>query len=346
MKRRLNIYRNMMSGVAQMLPFVVAGTIFIALAFIFDASNAGTISYGSGTAIAAWFHDTGTLVMGFMLPVLGGYIAFSIADRPGLVPGFAAGALAATGGSGFIGALIGGFLAGYIVLLLVKLFSKLPKSMSSINAILLFPVFGTLLAALPMLGINILVTPLTEGLQSFLNNLSGTSAIIIGFVAGAMMAIDMGGPINKLAYLVGVASITSGVSSSLMAAVMAGGMTPPLGIALATLLFKNKFTKEQKKQGKTNWITGASFVTEGAIPFADANPKAVMPSIIIGSAIAGAVIGLFGTSVPAPHGGVFVIFIMHNWWGFIIALISGMVVTAMLLRILLPNAIDENTKTS
>ncbi len=337
MNKKPRLYKDLMSGVSQMIPFVVAGGILIALAFIFDASHAGTPDYGIGTPIAKWLKDTGVLAFSFMLPILAGFIAYSIADRPGFVPGFIGGALAINQ-SGFLGALLAGFIAGYIVILLKAIFSKLPRSMNGIKPVLIFPLFGTILIALSMLGINLVVTPVTNALQSFLNALDGTSAILVGLIAGGMMAIDMGGPINKAAYVVGVASIAGGVSSTLMAAVMAGGMTPPLGIALATLLFKNKFTLEQREAGKTNWIMGASFITEGAIPFAAANPKKVLPSIIIGSAIAGALVGLFQTKVPAPHGGLFVIFIMDHWWGFLIALVAGSLVTAIMLKVLLPVA--------
>jgi fructose PTS system EIIBC or EIIC component len=335
-----NIYKNLMSGVSQMIPFVVAGGILIALAFVFDASNAGAANYGWGNAFSAWLGDTGKVAFGFMLPILAGFIAYAIGDRPGFVPGFVAGALSTTGGSGFLGALIGGFAAGYIVLLLKQVFSKLPRSMNGIKPVLIFPLFGTLLIGAVMLGVNLVVTPITNGLQSFLQELDGTSAIVVGLIAGAMMAIDMGGPINKAAYVVGVASIAGGVSSTLMAAVMAGGMTPPLGIALATVLFKKKFNEQQIEAGKTNWIMGASFITEGAIPFAASNPKAVLPAIILGSALAGALVGLFGTSVPAPHGGLFVILIMQNWWGFLIALVCGSLLTALILKMLLPEALE------
>lgn len=331
-----NIYRNLMSGVSQMIPFVVAGGILIALAFVFDAANAGASNYGWGNDFSAWLGDTGKVAFGFMLPILAGFIAYAIGDRPGFVPGFVAGAMASTGGSGFLGALVGGFAAGYLILLLKLVFAKLPRSMNGIKPVLLFPLFGTLLIGAVMLGVNLVVTPVTDGLQSFLQGLEGTSAILVGLIAGGMMAIDMGGPINKAAYVVGVASIAGGVSSTLMAAVMAGGMTPPLGIALATVLFKNKFNEQQIEAGKTNWIMGASFITEGAIPFAAANPKAVLPAIIAGSAIAGALVGLFGASIPAPHGGLFVILIMQNWWGFLIALLAGSLLTASLLKILLP----------
>ncbi len=341
MNRRWNIYKNMMNGVTHLLPFVVAGSIFIALAFIFKATNLGSLDFGTGTTIATWFDTTGALIMGFILPVLGGYIAYAIADRPGLVPGFVAGALAVTGGSGFLGAILGGFISGYVTLGLIKLFTKLPYSWSGLKTIILFPVFGVLFTAILMLGVNVVITPLSNGLQAFLNSLNGTSAIAIGFIAGAMMAYDMGGPVNKIAYLIGVASIIEGNSSMLMASVMVGGMTPPLGIALATILFKNKFSKEQRKLGKSNWIMGATFMTEGAIPFVSANPKAVLPSIMAGSAFAGALIAIFKTTLPIPHGGILVIVFMHNWWGFIISLVVGTLLTAILLKLRLPHLNEE-----
>lgn len=335
-----NFYKNLMSGVSQMIPFVVAGGILIALAFIFDAGNAGASDYGWGNPVAAWLGDTGKVAFGFMLPVLAGFIAYSIADRPGFVPGFVAGALASSGGSGFLGALVGGFVAGYLVELLKKAFQGLPRSMSGIKPVLLFPLFGTLLVGLAMLVVNIFMTPITEGLQNFLTNLNTTSAILVGLVAGGMMAVDMGGPINKAAYVVGTGTLVAGTSSTLMAAVMVGGMTPPLGIALATVLFKKKFNTQQREAGKTNWVMGASFITEGAIPFAASNPKSVLPSIIAGSALAGAISALFGAATPAPHGGLFVIFITTNWWGWLLALVAGTVVTALLLNILLPDAVE------
>ncbi len=336
-----SIYRHIMSGVSHMIPFVVAGGIMIALAFLLDAGNAGASDYGWGNPVAAWFGDTGKVAFGFMLPILAGYIAYSIADRPGFVPGFVGGALAASGGSGFLGALLIGFVAGYIIVLLKKLTSGLPRSMNGIKPVLLFPLFGVILTALAMIPIDLVVTPISEGLQNGLTNLSGTSAILVGLIAGGMMAVDMGGPVNKAAYVVGTATLVGGASTTLMAAVMAGGMTPPLGIALATVLFKNKYNEQQIEAGKTNWIMGASFITEGAIPFAAANPKAVIPSIIAGSALAGAIVGIFGVASPAPHGGLFVIPVMTGWVWFIVALAAGTVLTAFLLKILLPDASEE-----
>ncbi len=345
MKRRWNIYKNMMNGMTHLLPFVVAGSIFIALAFLFNATQLGSTDFGTGTTIAEWFNSTGTVIMGFILPVLGGYIAYSIADRPGLVPGFMAGALALTGGSGFLGAIFGGFISGYMTLGLIKLFSKLPHAWSGLKTMIVFPVLGALLTAVLMMGLNVVITPVTNSLQTFLSGLNGISAIAIGFIAGAMMAYDMGGPVNKIAYLIGIASIIDGTSSILMASVMVAGMTPPLGIALATLLFKDKFSEDQRKLGKTNWIMGATFMTEGAIPFVSENPKVILPSVMAGSAIAGALVALFKTTLPIPHGGIFVIVFMNNWWGFIIALLIGMVVTSSLIKILLPKFTNEKELT-
>lgn len=342
MKRRWNIYKNMMNGITHLLPFLVAGSIFIALAFIFNATQFGSINFGTNTSIAEWFNSTGTLIMGFILPILSAYIAYSIADRPALVPGFIAGALALTGGSGFLGAIFGGFIAGYVVLGLIKLFSRLSHAWTGLKTIIVFPVFGTLFTALIMLGVNVVVTPATNGLQAFLSSLDGMSAIGIGFIVGAMMAYDMGGPVNKIAYLIGIASIIDGNSSMLMASVMAGGMTPPLGVALATLLFKDKFSEEERKLGITNWIMGAAFMTEGAIPFVSNNPKTVLPAMMAGSAVAGALVAIFKTTLPIPHGGIFVIVFMHNWWGFIISLFFGMIITAILIRLLLPQHKEKN----
>ena len=330
-------YKDIMSGVSQMIPFVVAGGILMALSFIFDASNAGEDIYGLGNIVSAFFHETGAVIFTFILPILAGYIAYSIADRPGLVPGFLAGALAYTKDSGFLGALLGGLAAGYVMMLIKIVFQKLPRSMNGLKPVLIFPLIGSILIALIMFPINVVVSPISLFFQSFLGSMSESSAMIVGLIAGAMMAVDLGGPVNKAAYIVGVASISFGTSSILMASIMAAGMIPPLGIALATLLFKNKFSEEEKDAGKANWMMGISFITEGAIPFAASNPKIYVPILIFGSAIAGALVGLFQTSVPAPHGGLFVVLIMQNWWGFLIALASGMTVTALLLKLFLPN---------
>lgn len=338
--KKLNLYRHIMSGVSQMIPFVVAGGIMIALSFLIDFNNIGEANYGSGNMVAEWFNGIGGTAFSFMLPILAGFIAYSIADRPGFVPGFVGGALAIEE-AGFLGALLIGLIAGVIVLGLKELFKGLPRSMAGIKPVLLFPLFGTILVGLAMIPIDLVVGPLSTWLEEALTNLEGTSAILVGLIVGGMMAVDMGGPVNKAAYVVGTATLVGGASTTLMAAVMAGGMTPPLGIALATVLFKGKFNQQQKEAGKTNWVMGFSFITEGAIPFAAANPKAVLPSIIAGSALAGAIVGLFNVTSPAPHGGLFVIPVMSGWIWFIVALAAGTVLTAFLLKVLLPDAKED-----
>lgn len=329
-----SIYNNLMNGVSNMLPFVVGGGILIALSFLFDFNNAGGGDYGSGNSIAEFFNTLGGTVFSFMLPILAGYIAFSIGDRPALAPGFVGGALAANGNAGFLGALFAGFLAGYIVVGLRKLFDKLPNSLEGIKPVLLFPLFGILIVGFVM---NFIVVPpveaLNTGMNSFLNTLGGSNKAILGLLLGGMMAVDMGGPVNKAAYVFGVASVAEG-NGHIMAAVMAGGMVPPLGIALATTFFKDKFTLAERDAGKTNYIMGLSFITEGAIPFAAADPKSVIPSIIIGSAIAGGLSELFGASSPAPHGGIFVLPVVSNWLLYLVAILIGSLVTAILLKIL------------
>ena len=348
---KLGVYKHLMSGVSHMLPFVVAGGILIALSFLVDFRNAGEANYGSGNDIASFLIQLGGSVFGFMLPILAGYIAYSIADRPGLVVGFIGGHLAANpinvygveevSGSGFLGALAAGFIAGYIMLLLRKLLSGLPKSLEGIKPVLLFPLLGVTLIGIAMVVINYFMAPINNGMMTFLDNLSGTNAVILGLVLGGMMAIDMGGPINKAAYVFGTLSLVGGQSTGIMAAVMAGGMIPPLGIALATTLFPAKFDKQQREAGKTNYVMGASFITEGAIPFAVANPKAILPSIIAGSALAGALTMAFSVTSPAPHGGIFVLPIMTGWYWYIVAIAAGTLLTTFLLKVLLPN-VEEN----
>lgn len=329
-----SIYNNLMNGVSNMLPFVVGGGIIIALSFLFDFNNAGGGDYGSGNSVAAFFNTLGGTTFSFMLPILAGYMAFSIGDRPALAPGFVGGALAANGNAGFLGALFAGFLAGYIVVVLRKLFDKLPDSLEGIKPVLLFPLLGILIVGFVM---NFIIIPpveaLNTGVNSFLNTLGGSNKVILGLLLGGMMAVDMGGPINKAAYVFGVASVAEG-NGHIMAAVMAGGMVPPLGIALATTFFKEKFTLAERDAGKTNYIMGLSFITEGAVPFAAAHPKSVIPSVITGSAIAGGLSELFGASSPAPHGGIFVFPVVSNWLPYMTAILIGSVVTAILLKIL------------
>ena len=336
------IYVQLMNGVSHMLPFVVGGGILIALAFLIDGllvdmnalSVADRGNFGSITPVAATLKSIGGVAFGFMLPVLAGYIAESIADRPGLAVGFVGGMIAANGKSGFLGALVAGFVAGYVVLFLQKLFSNLPESIEKIAPVLLYPLFGILLTGLIMMFI---VEPpigaLNTGLNNALSSMSGSSKLILGLILGGMMAIDMGGPFNKAAYVFGTASIAAG-NYDIMAAVMIGGMVPPCAIALATILFKNKFTKEERESGPVNFIMGLAFITAGAIPFAASDPGRVLPSCIIGSGIAGALSMVFGCTLMAPHGGIFVFPVVGNWPMYIVALVIGTIVGTLLLGFL------------
>ena len=336
------IYTQLMNGVSHMLPFVVGGGILIAIAFLIDGlsidinalpadqrSNFGTI-----TPIAAMFKNIGGVAFGLMLPVLAGFIGMAIGDRPALALGFVGGMLAANGKSGFLGALAAGFLAGYLILGLRKLCDKLPDAIEKLAPVLIYPVVGILIMGLAM---NFVVEPIMGGINTGLNNfLSGmgdSSRIVLGLILGGMMAIDMGGPFNKAAYVFGTAAIAAG-NYDIMAAVMIGGMTPPCAIALATLLFKNKFTKEEREAGPTNFIMGLAFITEGAIPFAASDPLHVLPSCIIGSALAGALSMAFHCTLMAPHGGIFVFPVVGNAVMYLVALVAGTVVSALLLGVL------------
>lgn len=343
------IYKHLMNGVSHMLPFVVGGGILIAIAFLIDGfavdlnslpleerSNFGTI-----TPLAAMFKSIGGVAFGFMLPILAGFIAMSIADRPGLAVGFVGGAIAANGTSGFLGALVAGFLAGYIVKLLKKLFDKLPESLEGMKPMLLYPLVGTFLIGVIMMYV---VEPPVGALNTFINNalysMNSVSAIALGALLAGMMAIDMGGPFNKAAYVFGTAAIAAG-NYNIMAAVMIGGMVPPIAIALATLLFKNKFTAEERKSGPTNFIMGLSFITEGAIPFAAADPLRVLPSCIIGSAVAGALSMAFGCTLMAPHGGIFVVPTIGNPLMYLLALVIGSAISCILLGVLKQNVSEK-----
>lgn len=320
------VYKHLMNGVSNMLPFVVSGGILIALAFLLDKYAIDPANFGSNTPIAAFFKSIGDVAFGFMLPVLAGYIAYSIADRPALVVGFVGGALANAGGSGFLGALLAGFLAGYLVVGLKKVFSVLPDSLDGIKPVLLYPLFGTLLMGVIMTFVIVPpVAALNAGITNLLNGLGTSSKLVLGLVLGGMMAIDMGGPINKAAYVFGVASLQSG-QYEIMAAVMAGGMVPPLSIALATTFFKNRFTKEQQESGKVNYVMGLSFITEGAIPFAAADPLKVIPACILGSATAGALSMMFNATLRAPHGGIFVVPVVGNPIAYLGAIVAGSLV--------------------
>ncbi|WP_281192603.1 PTS fructose transporter subunit IIABC [Erysipelothrix rhusiopathiae] len=336
-----NLYKHLLNGVSHMLPFVVGGGILIAIAFMLDqligVPTAELGQLGSYNAFPAILKDIGGQAFGFMLPVLAGYIAYSIADRPGLVVGFVAGGIASTGGAGFLGALIGGFLAGYTMNMIKKLLTNLPQSLDGIKTILLYPVLGVLVTGLLMVLINIPMKSVNEAMNGFLNGLSGTNAVLLGALLGGMMAVDLGGPINKAAYVFGTGTLTAtaaGQGSAVMAAVMAAGMVPPLAVFVATLLFKHKFKAEERQAGMTNLILGASFITEGAIPFASSDPLRVIPSFIVGSALTGALSLAFNITVNAPHGGLFVILLVSQPLLYILFIIIGSVVSGLLMGIL------------
>ncbi len=336
------IYMQLMNGVSHMLPFVVGGGILIALAFLIDGlcvdmtslTAEARQSFGSITPVAATLKSIGDLAFGFMLPVLAGFIAMSIADRPGLAVGFVGGAIAANGKSGFLGALVAGFLAGYLILLLKKLFEKLPEALEKIAPVLLYPVFGILIVGLVM---TFVVEPpigaLNTALNTALTNMSGSSKVLLGIIVAGMMAVDMGGPFNKAAYVFGTASIAAG-NYGIMAAVMIGGMVPPCAIALASLLFKDKFTKTERESAPTNFIMGLAFITEGAIPFAASDPLHVIPACVIGSGFAGALSMAFNCTLMAPHGGIFVFPVVGNPLMYLVALAAGTVVGALMLGVL------------
>lgn len=349
-------YKHLMSGVSQMLPFVIGGGILIALAFLFDnllgvpSDQLGNL--GSYNEIASMFMKIGQAAFGFMLPLLAGYIAYSIAEKPGLVAGFVAGAIASSGlafgkipyeaatseipeavSSGFLGALVGGFLAGGVVLVLRNALRNMPKSLQGLNAILLLPLLGTAITGFLMFFVNIPMAAINTGMNNFLAGLEGSSAILLGLVLGGMMAVDMGGPVNKAAYVFGTGTLAATVAdggSVAMAAVMAGGMVPPLAVFVATLLFKDKFTQEERNSGLTNIVMGLSFITEGAIPFGAADPARAIPSFIAGSALAGALVGLSGIQLMAPHGGIFVIALTSNPLLYIAYVLIGAIVSGVL----------------
>lgn len=336
------LYMQLMNGVSHMLPFVVGGGILIALAFLIDGlcvdinalSDEARSAFGTITPAAATLKGIGDVAFGFMLPVLAGFIAMSIADRPGLAVGFVGGMMASAGKSGFLGALAAGFIAGYLILFLIKVFSKLPQAIEKIAPVLLYPLCGILLMGLIMqFCVEPPIGALNTALNTALTNMGGSSRILLGIVVAGMMAIDMGGPFNKAAYVFGTASIAAG-NYHIMAAVMIGGMVPPCAIALATLLFKNKFTKEERESGPVNFIMGLAFITEGAIPFAASDPLHVLPSCMIGSAVAGALSMAFNCTLMAPHGGIFVVPVVGNALMYLLALIIGTIVGAILLGVL------------
>ena len=346
-------YKDLMNGVSHMLPFVVGGGILIAIAFLLDDYSINPANFGKNTPIAAFFKTVGEQAFGFMLPILAGYIAMSIADRPGLAVGFVGGVIAKDGytftnvmdfansnpiSSGFLGALLAGFVAGYIVLLLKKIFSKLPESLEGIKPVLLYPVFGILLMAIFMMAVNPIMGAINTGLNNFLSSMSGSSKILLGAVLAGMMAVDMGGPFNKAAYVFGTAQLTVANAGpeqfEIMAAVMIGGMVPPIGIALATTFFKDRFTESERKSGIVNYVMGLSFITEGAIPFAAGDPARVIPSCVVGSAIAGALSMAFSCGSRAPHGGIFILPVISNPLMYFVALVIGSVVGGLILGLL------------
>lgn len=336
------IYKHLMNGVSHMLPFVVGGGLLIAIAFLIDSIsvdlNALSLdeksAFGTITPLAAMFKEIGGVAFGFMLPILAGFIAMSIADRPGLAIGFVGGSIAANGTSGFLGALVAGFLAGYLVLLLGKIFGKLPKGLEGLKPVLLYPLFGIFLVGVIM---TYVVEPPVGALNTMINNglagMSGASSLLLGALVAGMMAVDMGGPVNKAAYAFGIASIAAG-NYNIMAAVMIGGMVPPIAIALATLFFKDKFTAEERKAGSTNFVMGLSFITEGAIPFAASDPLRVIPACVAGSAVAGALSMAFGCTLMAPHGGIFVFLVVEHGVMYLLSLLAGSAVSCALLGLL------------
>ena len=336
------IYTQLMNGVSHMLPFVVGGGILIAIAFLIDGfavdinslTEAERGNFGSITPLAAMFKSIGGVAFGFMLPVLAGYIAMAIGDRPALALGFVGGMIAANGKSGFLGALVAGFLAGYVILLLKKLCEKLPDALEKIAPVLIYPLFGIFIVGVAMIYVTEpIMGAINMGLNSGLASMGGASKIVLGLVLAGMMAVDMGGPFNKAAYVFGTASIAAG-NYDIMAAVMIGGMVPPCAIALATLLFKNKFTKEERESGPVNFIMGLAFITEGAIPYAAADPLRVLPSCIAGSAVAGALSMAFGCTLMAPHGGIFVFPVVGHAIMYVVSLLAGIAVSTVLLGVL------------
>lgn len=341
------IYKHLMNGVSHMLPFVIGGGILIALAFLLDDYSIDPSNFGKNTPLAAYLKTIGEQAFGMMLPILAGFIAMSIADRPGLAVGLVAGLIAKMGSTfanpaggdvnaGFLGALFAGFAGGYLVLGLKKLFSKLPKSLEGIKPVLLYPVIGIFLAAVVTTFINPYMGMINDGLTHFLNGMGGTSRVMLGMILGGMMSIDMGGPFNKAAYVFGTAQLAEG-NFEVMAAVMAGGMVPPLAIALCTTFFKKKFTEKERQSGVVNYVMGLSFITEGAIPFAAQDPLRVIPSCLIGSAIAGGLSMAFGCTLRAPHGGLFVLPTIGNPVMYLVAVVTGAVVSCVILGVLKKN---------
>ena len=338
------IYKNLMNGVSHMLPFVIGGGILIALAFLLDDYSIDPANFGKNTPIAAYLKTIGEFSFGMMLPVLSGYIAMSIADRPGLAVGFVAGLVAKSGSTfanpaggdvnaGFLGALFAGFAAGYLVLLLKKLTEKLPQSLNSVRPMIIYPVFGIFAGSVVTTLINPLMGIINDGLTNVLNSMNGTSKVLLGMVVAGMQSVDMGGPVNKTSYVFGTSQLAEG-NFEIMAAVMAGGMIPPLAIALCTTFFKNRFTQKERESGLVNYLLGLSFISEGAIPFAANDPLRVIPSCIAGSAVAGGLSMMFGCTLRAPHGGIFVLPTIGNPFMYALAILLGSVAGCLILAVL------------
>jgi PTS system fructose-specific IIC component len=333
------VYRHLMSGVSSFIPFIVAGGMLISFAFLFDAGNASAPTFGSTNPVSAWLLTVGGLAMGLMLPILGGYIAYSIGDKPALLVGMLGGLLAKEGGSGFIGTLVAGFVAGYLVLGLKQLVKKMPRSFEGVKALIIYPVVGGVLIGLAMIPVNAVVTPVSDAMNAFLQNLSTGSSVVLGAVIGAMAAFDMGGPVNKAAYLFSVATLTTAdgatVASPAMGMIGAAAFAISGGCALATFMFPRKFSPELRDAGKAATVMGLTFIAEGAIPFVIARPKEVIPSIMTGAAVGGALAGLFGITLTAPIGGVFTIPLVNNIWLYLLSGAIGTLVAAVMMGLFL-----------
>ncbi len=332
---RKKIYQDLMTGVSYFLPFVVGGGILIALAFIIDVQNASLESFGATTQISAWFLDVGGIAMGLMLPILAGYIAYSIADRPGLLVGIVSGTLAQNGGSGFLGAILAGFIAGYVIEFLKKLSKGLPRTLEGIKTLLIYPILGLLIASVLMIGVNAVVTPINEGLTNFLNSISGTSSILIGAVIGAMLALDLGGPINKTAYLFSVSTLTTATgaptASVIMAAAGSSAMVVSTSVAVAATLFPKKFSPQLRAARTGAYIMGLAFFVEGAIPFVIAKPKQILPSLVVGAAVTGAITAALGITLAAPIGGLETLPLVSNIPLYLLSFVIGTAVAVAMI---------------
>lgn len=334
------IYTHLMSGVSNMLPLVVGGGILIAISFMWGI-NSASVESEQFNQIAAWIKQVGDASFGLMLPILAGYIAYSIADRPGLAPGLVGGMLSYNGGSGFLGALAAGFLAGYVVNGLKKVFSNLPKSLDGLKPVLLYPLLSIFLVGMVIvIALNPMMAEINKTITGFLNNLGDANRVLLGLVLGMMMAADLGGPINKAAYAFSIAMLEAG-NYEIMGAVMTSGMVPAVGVALATSLYKKKFTKEERNAAKANYIMGLSFICEGAIPYAAGDPKAIIPSLIAGAGLTGALSMVFNVGIPAPHGGIFVLPVVQNVVMFLAVIAIGVVATALLIGLLKKDIVDK-----